>query len=329
MWNFKFIVVLLFLLCLMSCDNSSMINQPSENDSGGICGVVTDFATGEPIKNANVQLRPTGETTLTGTEGYYEFQNIKEGNYSITVSKLEYTDLIDDYVITVVANRVIRRDVQIKKEPTVLHIIDNEGKELSVLDFGNEVTSKQFVIFNSGAVPISCKVFVSCEWIVSASEINNEIAPGGVWPIIVIIDHSKLTAGENTTYIHVLSNNGSKELKVTAIGEYIEPEVVTLPVTNSHNGENTPWNDTFNAEVIKIGNPEYSKRGFCFSSVNKTPTINDNCVEVSGSGLGKFKYTYREFPPQTITYYVRAWVMYGSDNEIIYGNTESFTYNDV
>ena len=68
MWNFKFIVVLLFLLCLMSCDNSSMINQPSENDSGGICGVVTDFATGEPIKNANVQLRPTGETTLTGTE---------------------------------------------------------------------------------------------------------------------------------------------------------------------------------------------------------------------------------------------------------------------
>ena len=166
MKHFIFIV----LLCLISC--SKQVSDNIEN-IGGICGVVTDFATGEPIKNANVQLRPSGETTLTGTEGYYEFKNINEGNYSITVSKLEYTDLIDDFVITVVPNKIIRRDVQIKKEPTVLHIIDNEGKELSVLDFGDEVTSKQFVIFNSGAVSISCKVFVSCEWIVSASEINN------------------------------------------------------------------------------------------------------------------------------------------------------------
>ena len=120
-----------------------MINQPPEKDSGGICGVVTDFATGEPIKNANVQLRPTGETTLTGTEGYYEFQNIKEGDYSITVSKLEYTDLIDDYVITVVPNRVIRRDVQIKKEPTadkgalLTTFLSLSGKYVAYMPYGS------------------------------------------------------------------------------------------------------------------------------------------------------------------------------------------------
>ena len=74
--------------------------DPAE-ELGSIYGVVTDKATGEPVKNANVQLRPSGETTLTGNDGRYEFLELKDGNYSIVVSKTEYTDLVDDYVITI------------------------------------------------------------------------------------------------------------------------------------------------------------------------------------------------------------------------------------
>lgn len=319
------IVVMMLSLCLIGCAVSTL---DEVSDKGGICGVVTDFATGEPVKNANVQLRPSGETTLTGTDGYYEFNDIKAGDYSITVSKIEYTDLIDNYVISVVPDKTMRRDVQIKKEPSMIRVIDNDGNDLSVLDFGNKVTTKQFVVFNSGPISIDCKIVASCDWIVSISQIENQIQPGGVWPVIVTIDRSLLKAGENSAYIHVVSNNGSKELDVLAIGDYITPQVVTLPVT-THDGKDTPWNDTFNAEVTEVGNPAYHKRGFCFSSIYKNPTVDDSCIEVSGTGLGKYMYYYMDIPLQTVTYYVRAWLMYGEDNNIVYGNTETFTYNDV
>ena len=105
--------------------------QGSESGSGSIYGIVTDKVTGEPVKNANVQLRPTGETSLTGTDGRYEFLNIEDGNYSIKVSKNGYTNLIDDYVITVDGTKAMRRDVQIEKfgniKGTVRSAKTNEG----------------------------------------------------------------------------------------------------------------------------------------------------------------------------------------------------------
>lgn len=93
----KFSILSLLLLCSFGCSTPDDIS----NENRGIYGIVSDFATGEPVANANVQLRPTGETTLTGSDGRYEFKGIDKGDYSISVSKVEYTDLIDDYIITV------------------------------------------------------------------------------------------------------------------------------------------------------------------------------------------------------------------------------------
>ena len=326
----KFLTLLTIALSLVIINHSCKPDPEDEllQESGSIYGVVTDFATGEPVKNANVQLRPSGETTLTGSDGRYEFLDLPNGNYSITVSKAEYTDLIDDFVITVKTGRSMRRDVQIKKIPTTLQIIDNNGNQISSLDFGNDVDSKQFVIFNSGTVAIECNVVASCEWIKSVSNVINPILPGSVCSVIITIDRSKLHAGINTTYVHVVSNNGNRELKITATGKELLPQVTTLPVTYI-DGSDSPFNNTFNAEVTQVGNPPYFKRGFCYSSTNTTPTISDYYIEVPGTGLGKYQYTEWDFPPYTETYYVRAWLMYGDDSSIIYGNVKSFTFNDV
>ena len=81
------------LLIFVSILNFNSCKPDSIEELGSIYGIVTDKATGEPVKNANVQLRPSGETTLTGTDGRYEFVDLKNGEYSITVSKTEYTDL--------------------------------------------------------------------------------------------------------------------------------------------------------------------------------------------------------------------------------------------
>ena len=94
----KILTLLTIALSLVLINHSC---KPKEEEPGSIYGVVTDKATGEPVKNANVQLRPTGETTLTGNDGRYEFLDVKNGEYSISVSKTGYTNLVDDYVIIV------------------------------------------------------------------------------------------------------------------------------------------------------------------------------------------------------------------------------------
>lgn len=321
------IAITMFVNLFLACENYNFEDTSAEQ--GSIYGTIVDFSTGEPIHNANIQLRPSGETTLTGSDGMYEFIDIPEGNYSISVSKAEYTDLIDDYIIKLKGGQRMRRDLMIEKIPTYIRITDMVGQDITGLDFGSNPSTNMlsFSIYNNGTVSIDCDIHYSCKWIVSVSEIPNTLRPGQNVMVTVQIDRSKLDAGNNTTMLYISSNNGSNALLIQAVGDAFIPLVSTLPVTYM-DGTITPWCNTFNAEVLAVGNPAYHKRGFCYSATNPNPTINDNRIDVAGTGLGKYSYTYWNFPQKKQIYYVRAWVIYGN-NKIQYGEVKSFIYNNV
>ena len=102
--------------------------KPEEEEKfGTVYGTVTDFTTGDPISAANVKLRPSGETTLTGNDGTFEFNDIEAGNYSLSLSKAQYVDLDDDYIIELKAGKQVKRDVQLRKRVASLKITDMEG----------------------------------------------------------------------------------------------------------------------------------------------------------------------------------------------------------
>ena len=109
-----------------------------EEQLGTIYGTVTDYATGDPVGNANVKLRPSGETTLTGSDGTFEFKDLKTDKYSLLITKAEYADLDDDYIIELEAGKQIKRDVQIRKRMASLQITDMAGNPLDTLDFGDQ-----------------------------------------------------------------------------------------------------------------------------------------------------------------------------------------------
>lgn len=326
MKKISYLILLCITFSLVSCENKK--KGDLQEGTGSIYGCVTDFATGNPIHNANVQLRPTGETTLTGSDGMYEFLDLKDGDYSITASKAEYGELIDDYVIQVKNGLRMRRDVQIEKIPTYIRFTDVYGNDIKVLDFGSSLDMQAFNIYNNGTVSINCEIEHNCKWITSVSEVPSSIKPGQSILVSIRINRNKLNAGDNIDYLYIRSNNGSNVIQLKAIGGENLPDVTTLSATDP-NGNITAWCNTFHAEVTKEGNPAYHQRGFCYSSTNSTPTINDNRINVSGTGLGHYEYTCWDLPARTTTYYVRAWVMYDSDNKVIYGNVKSFTYNDV
>ena len=187
---FKLAALLVLCCAMLGCGKTDDPSGGGNSGSGSIYGVVTDFATGNPVSSANVQLRPSGETTLTGYDGHYEFPNVPSGTYSIKVTKEGYSDLIDDYDIVVTNGKQTKRDVQIKKLPSSLHIYDNDSHEISELDFGADegVTQKTFNIFNGGSQSLNYIITKTADWISNISQSTGTIGVGVTYPIVITIN---------------------------------------------------------------------------------------------------------------------------------------------
>ena len=122
----KLISIVALLLAVVAC----YFGCKKPEETGTIYGTVTDFATGEPVKNANVTLRPNGTTIQTGSDGTYTFQELKHGQYSLFLSKAEYEDLtVND--IELDAGQIISRDVQMKKKAATLRVTDLLGNDIT------------------------------------------------------------------------------------------------------------------------------------------------------------------------------------------------------
>lgn len=125
----KFMALLLICCATLGCGKE---NNPTNSivKYGKIYGTVTDFSSGEPISNANVRLNPRGETTLTGSDGTFQFNDLVNGSYSLSISKDGYADLDDDYVIEIEDGNEVHRDVQIRKNRIhVYGIVTNQYGE--------------------------------------------------------------------------------------------------------------------------------------------------------------------------------------------------------
>lgn len=306
----KFLTLLTIALSLVIINHSCKPKEEEELEPGSIYGVVTDKATGEPVKNANVQLRPTGETSLTGIDGRYEFLDVKNGEYSISVSKTGYTNLVDDYVITVDGPKEMRRDVQIEKLPAALRVVDDSGNDINELDFGssNDDLSRMFSIFNDGVNTLNYSIVKTAAWITSISSESGTLQAGATMPIVVVIDRDKMSVGENKTTLHITSNDGSKQMTIKA--EKIS-DVSTLDATNVTH-DKAILKACINRDVV------YSERGFYYGS-----DINNlSKVVVDGGGMGIYTYQLKNLE-ENRKYYCKAYMV--KDTETVYGEVKEFS----
>ncbi|MDR0304911.1 MAG: carboxypeptidase regulatory-like domain-containing protein [Chitinispirillales bacterium] len=186
-------------------------NDTSDEDNGGIFGFVTDFFDGEPINNANVQLRPSGTTQQTGANGRFEFLNVKPGSYSITVTKSYYSDLVDPYTIIVKANTASQRDVMIERQPRVLRLLAADGtmNDITGLNFGNTNDVRSFNIFNENPYKLEWTIENNTEWVI-VNPLSGTVNPnGGLQPITVTIDRSKKDDDVNSAGISIVPSSNS------------------------------------------------------------------------------------------------------------------------
>jgi hypothetical protein len=260
--------------------------EEEKETAGNIYGVITDKATGEPVRAAGVQLNPTGTNTVTGDEGQYEFTDLRAGDYTINVTKTGYTDLLN-YKISVAGGKTNKGDVQLEKLPPSLRVVNDSKLDISELDFGRALSdvSRSFNIFNDGPESLEWQLTETADWITGVSKSDGALKAGATQAVIITIDREKLAGGENTTTIHVTSNNGSKQLTVKAIGENR-----TLPVLNTLAATGiTATTATLNGEITATGLPSYTERGFVYAATTM-PTVENTIAKITAEVNATMEY---------------------------------------
>lgn len=291
---------------------------------GSIYGTVVDKATGEPIKSAGVELSPSGLKTVTGSEGQFEFTELDPGKYTLIITKTGYVDGVSG-TIEVKPGQQAKGDVQIEKLPPALKVVDDNRQEISTLDFGSAIddVARSFSLFNDGTESLEWQITVTADWIKSVSKIEGVLSAGATQSLIVTIDRTKLKSGENTTTAHITSNNGSKQLTITATNSTVLATLNTLAATNIKT-----TTATLNGEILTDGSPKYSERGFVYSE-SSMPTLG-SCIQKITSILTDSKTYSATVSGLTKgkTYYVRAYAI-NAGKEAYSTNEVSFTPTSV
>lgn len=288
--------------------------KPVEEQKGAINGYVTDKATGDYVENATVLLKPVNKTATTKSDGYFEFLELELGDYSLSASKDGYRDYEDNQTISVKGSDAISRDIEMEKLVSSMKVVDDDGDEISELNFGNlsDDISRTFYILNDGEIPVNYQIEITSSWInIDATE--GMLQPDSLERIVVTIDREKLSAGENLATVNVVSGDNSIELIVKA---YKSINIITLE----------PSDITTNSAILKgsinIENKSFAERGFILYIDEATSTK----YVVSGNDMGEYSHQVMNLGDGQ-TYRYEAYMI--CNDETIYGGEITFTTEQI
>jgi len=185
--------------------------EEDEEETGSIFGVVKDERQ-NGLQGVEVTLDPGGKTTITGSDGRYEFIDLKLQQYTIKAEKSGYQSNVK--TINVTATQAERCDIPIKDGTGYLYI---ERKELN---FGKSNDLMAFPISNRGQVEISWKIDNSYDWIKRVEPSSGTIRAGGSTSVSVTIDRSQLQSGKTKeNSLVVTSDSGADYIIIKATGD--------------------------------------------------------------------------------------------------------------
>ncbi len=190
-----FCLCLITFLAFIGCDKENI-------STGNIYGIITDADNGQPLSAVNVVLNPSGETFSTGSDGRYEFVNLKSGQYTVQATK---TDYLSNYShVTVVANQSVSGDIRLQA------IAREASIEISstMLDFGSTQTELAISIKNSGNEAASWSVDLgnNSSWI-TASPMAGTIGAKKTQSLSFTVNRDKISEAKSVIVKLSVDNN--------------------------------------------------------------------------------------------------------------------------
>lgn len=253
----KELAIILPVILVFGC------GEPSGSEPGEIFGHVLELGDdGRPVANVKLGLSPSGRTAVTGSDGYYRFDSVEPGTYSISFSALGYMDGEDNNVI-VGEGKSIEHPIHIELA------INNLDIQPAELDFGNnsQVTTLSLNLQNKYIHSLSYEIINNCGWISTVKPDHGTLEYKGVASVIVVVDWASMPVGNNVTTLVVKTSIGSRDIlvKTTKQADRL-PTLNALDVTDISSSS-----AVLHGQIIDAGEPQYTKRGFLCSELS-SPT---------------------------------------------------------
>lgn len=298
---------------LLSC------NEEYHYTHGSVYGTITDATTGDSIENCNVSVSDASgnivDRQTTDDKGTYKTKDISEGKYTVSVEREDYYAGASKSIQTT-PGETTQCDIQLSRLPAKITADTEE------IDFGADesLTTISFKIVNRYLDDLDWVVEYDCEWIASVSPDKDNLAHGKTATIIVKIDREKLSAGDNKTNLVVKSRNGQGgvNIAIKAVGAYRESP--SLNVTGVSNIDMT--SAVLNGEIVKVGTPAYSRRGFTCSHTSMDDNASELLAEVNSNAAFSYSFSGLEAGKK---YYVRAFAFSEYAGKVWSANEASFS----
>ncbi len=280
--------------------------------TGSIVGSVSDRSTGEPISTVNVLLTPGGNSTVTGSDGSFSFENLVPGEYTVEVGKEGYSG--NTKSVFARAGEISSAHLLIERLPASI------TSDKTLLEFGDKVQTLSFTIVNRSYGDLEYIVETGkCEWLSLKPE-KGILKYGKTETIVVNLLRDQLPMGRNEAVVVVrsLSGDGNVEVKIVAVNGKSTATLNTLETTDI-----TSTTAVLNGEIVNIGEPKYSERGFVYSD-NSEPSISDCIQKLSCPVNDNLNFSCKVENLGTLkTYYARSYLV--QNGTVIYGNIISFS----
>lgn len=175
---------------------------------GGLYGTVVEENTGTSVHNVSITMSPVGYSTVTGTDGRYEFTSLESQQYTVTAYKSGYQS--DSKTITVLPNQNISCDFIMRTGSSSLYANPTS------LSFGTSKTQMVFDITNESTVSTEYSVSEpSGGWCSISPKSGTLQASNGTQGITVTIDRDLITANKTENVIITADNGGSATVEIS------------------------------------------------------------------------------------------------------------------
>ena len=182
--------------------------------TGSIAGFVVDANTGEPVRNASITINPGGYTSISGSDGRYEYLNLKADTYTVQASKSGY--ITNTKTVVVPAGGVGSGDIMLTPSSGEMSL------SVSYIDFGSSLTVASFQIHNNaanGSFQWSVAKESPADWL-TVSPTSGSCGAGQSSPVSLTVNRALVATSQTVTLRVTNTTSGNS---------------IALPVSVSYN----------------------------------------------------------------------------------------------
>lgn len=216
-YSYLLAIMLLAVLCIgfVSCGGDDD-DGTSKVTTGRIVGLVSDYANSNtPVAGATVTLVQQGEVKVTGSDGRFEFSNLRPGSYTVEVSANNFQ--VNTQMAYVVAGEYTHCDFQLQRTSQNVEISPMSltfGKNISQLSFYLVNNTNSLLTYSFSNVPDYMQLTPS----------TGTISAKGRQAIIASIPNrsSVTVSGSQIIIVHI--GNDSYSLTLNMTNNYVTPD---------------------------------------------------------------------------------------------------------